>query len=246
MEIDGRPLSDSMLAISIWDDLGIDIADIERVEVIRSSNLPADGGNALLGTVNIITGSPLLAPLLRAGVEVDQDDYLRRYLNGARTMGRVDAQVWLAERERLLGRDLYQSPLGGSDGYLLRDRFGAEVDFDPQPNTVQRDRSVGGRLLWSPTALDSLELAAGFSDSNAGAGDQRARYSWQQLEWQRVLADGGHWQALGYHNLSRVSATGLMALQTISELLPSPDTEPPSDGEPKPKPKPKPKSALAA
>lgn len=252
VEIDGRPLSDSMLAVSIWDDLGIDIADIERVEVIRSSNLPADGGNALLGTVNIVTGSPLLAPLLRVGVEIDQDDYLRRYLNGARTMGRVDAQVWLAERERLLGRDLYQSPLGGSDGYLLRDglativEFGTQpntvqrdslatvVDVDPQSNTVQRDRSIGGRLLWSPSALDSLELAAGFSDSTAGAGEQQARYSWQQLEWQRVLADGGHWQALGYHNLSRIRATGLMSLHTISAPLPAPVTDPPLDREPKP------------
>lgn len=241
VEIDGRPLSDSMLAISIWDDLGIDIADIERVEVIRSSNLPADGDNALLGTMNIVTASPLLAPLLRVGVEADGDDYIRRYINGARTMGMVDAQVWLAERERALGRDLYQSPLGGSDGYLLRDGFDSNSagDFDPQANTLQKDRSLGGRLLWSPTALDSVELAAGYSASSAGSSSQRARYSWQQLEWQRLLEDGGHWRAFAYHNLSRVRASGLMAIAAIFGPLPSDPYDP--GIEPKPKPKPKPK-----
>ena len=82
---------------------------------------------------------------------------------------------------------------------------------------------MGLRLLWAPTALDTIETAFGFNDSQIYYGEQRARYSWQQLGWQRLTNDDGDWRAFIYHNRNHVSASGLLAIGEISGLLPSPD-----------------------
>lgn len=235
VEIDGRPLNDSMLVTAMWQDFGLDFNDIERIEVIRGSNMSADGGNALLGTVNIITRSPLLAERLRLSVELDEDHFRRYSLNTAFTLGGVETQLWARQREQQTVREWGTSPFGTSESYTVIGQedlsYDGSVGAAEQPRQAaaravretarQRDRSVGVRMLWSPTATDRIETAAGYSDHQTPFGDQRARYSWQQLEWQRLLPDLGEWRGFLFHNHNRVSATGLLAIGEISGPLPS-------------------------
>ncbi|TFH67334.1 TonB-dependent receptor [Gammaproteobacteria bacterium LSUCC0057] len=230
VEIDGRPLNDSMLVTAMWQDFGLDFNDIERIEVIRGSNMPADGGNALLGTVNIITRSPLLAERLRLSVELDEDHFRRYSLNTAFTLGGVETQLWARQREQQTFTERRPLVSGTSSSHTI---IGSEdLSYDSEslvteePGTAltsarQRDRSVGARMLWSPTAIDRIETALGYSDHQTPFGDQRARYSWQQLEWQRLLPDLGEWHGFLFHNYNRVSATGLLAIGEISGPLPS-------------------------
>lgn len=42
-----------------WESLGITPDDIDRIEMVRGSNVPAYGSNAIMGAINIITKSPL-------------------------------------------------------------------------------------------------------------------------------------------------------------------------------------------
>lgn len=230
VEIDGRPLNDSMLVTAMWQDFGLDFNDIERIEVIRGSNMPADGGNALLGTVNIITRSLLLAQRLRLSVELDEDHYRHYSLNTAFTLGGVETQLWARQREQQTVTERRALASGTSSSHTI---IGSEdLSYDSEslvteePGTAltsarQRDRSVGARMLWSPTAIDRIETALGYSDHQTPFGDQRARYSWQQLEWQRLLPDLGEWHGFLFHNHNRVSATGLLAIGEISGPLPS-------------------------
>lgn len=221
VEIDGRPLSESMLVTALWDDLGIDIDNIERVEVIRGSNLAADGGNALLGTINIITRTALLAPRVRLSVRGNEDGYRRYSLNAAKNIGSVDAQFWMQQRRKLPLISGDSSTLDRDDGFsLVGDADDTGIASDSQ--SYEYDRSVGGKLLWSPTALDSVQFSAGFSESRRYHGLQQARYNWQQLDWQRQIKDGGEWRGFVFHNLNKVKAEGEIAVGEVNSLIRDP------------------------
>jgi len=56
--IDGRSVYMPMLSTVEWLSLPIDISDVEKVEVIRSSNTPVFGANSFKGVINIITRKP--------------------------------------------------------------------------------------------------------------------------------------------------------------------------------------------
>ena len=56
--IDGRSVFTPLFSIVDWNNIGLNIDDIERIEVIRGSNSASFGANAVLGTINIITRKP--------------------------------------------------------------------------------------------------------------------------------------------------------------------------------------------
>ena len=59
VQVDGRSIYSPYLISGVeWNQIGVDIDDIERIEVFRGSNSAAYGSNAFLGVANIITRSP--------------------------------------------------------------------------------------------------------------------------------------------------------------------------------------------
>ncbi|MDH5230918.1 MAG: TonB-dependent receptor [Gammaproteobacteria bacterium] len=56
--IDGRAAYLPLLSAVDWATLGVDIQDIQRIEVVRGTNAPTYGANAFRGVVNIITRLP--------------------------------------------------------------------------------------------------------------------------------------------------------------------------------------------
>ncbi|MDF2181602.1 TonB-dependent receptor [Neptuniibacter sp. CAU 1671] len=57
--INGRSVYIPLLSTVVWETLGLTTNDIERIEVVRGSNVPTHGSNAFTGAINIITRSPL-------------------------------------------------------------------------------------------------------------------------------------------------------------------------------------------
>ncbi len=56
--IDGRSAYMPFLSTVEWLSLPLDISEIEKIEVVRSSNAPVYGANAMQGVINIITRKP--------------------------------------------------------------------------------------------------------------------------------------------------------------------------------------------
>lgn len=56
--IDGRSVYKSAIATVIWDDIGLAIEDIDRIEVTRGPNAALYGANSYLGVINILTKHP--------------------------------------------------------------------------------------------------------------------------------------------------------------------------------------------
>ncbi|MBL8954657.1 MAG: TonB-dependent receptor [Myxococcaceae bacterium] len=60
--VDGRPEYQDFLGVSLWPALPIDLAEIERIEIIRGPGSALYGANAMLGVVNVITRAPGTGP----------------------------------------------------------------------------------------------------------------------------------------------------------------------------------------
>ena len=59
VQVDGRSVySPYFIAGVEWNQIGVDIDDIERIEVFRGSNSATYGSNAFLGVANIVTRAP--------------------------------------------------------------------------------------------------------------------------------------------------------------------------------------------
>jgi iron complex outermembrane receptor protein len=79
--VDGRPVYQPALASVDWVNFPVDLADIDRIEVIRGPSASVWGGNSFLGVVNIITRHPADVRGARAYYRNGQDginDYFAR------------------------------------------------------------------------------------------------------------------------------------------------------------------------
>ncbi len=56
--VDGRSVYKSAIATVIWDDIGLAIEDIDRIEVTRGPNAALYGANSYLGVINVLTKHP--------------------------------------------------------------------------------------------------------------------------------------------------------------------------------------------
>lgn len=58
VRVNNRSVYIPLLSTVTWETLGLDIADIDHIEVVRGSNVPTQGSNAFLGAINIVTKNP--------------------------------------------------------------------------------------------------------------------------------------------------------------------------------------------
>jgi iron complex outermembrane receptor protein len=56
--VDGRSVYKSAIATVVWDDIGLAIEDIDRIEVTRGPNAALYGANSYLGVINVLTKHP--------------------------------------------------------------------------------------------------------------------------------------------------------------------------------------------
>ncbi len=60
VRIDGRSVHQPLFDTVDWATLGIDVMDIDHIEVVRGTSAPVFGSNAFLGAINIVTKGSLL------------------------------------------------------------------------------------------------------------------------------------------------------------------------------------------
>jgi iron complex outermembrane receptor protein len=112
--IDGRSVYKAAIATVIWDDIGLSLEDIDRIEVVRGPNAALYGANSYLGIINIQTKHPedSQGTLVswRKGNKGTQDVHFRHGLSFDSTSLRISGSV--KADEGFDGRDS-----SGSDNY---------------------------------------------------------------------------------------------------------------------------------
>lgn len=183
VQVDGRSgYSPYLIAGVEWNQLGVDIDDIERIEVFRGSNSAAYGSNAFLGVANIITR----APSETLGNSV-------RYRGGSGGVNDLGLR---------LGRQL-----GDVD---LRLTLARQYDRGLQAiNDWRRNEMASLRADWSASHADRVEFQAGWTGNEQGTGKEanltdpertmRISSSFGLLRWHHAPSTGEELTLTWYH-----------------------------------------------
>jgi len=145
IRINNRSVYIPLLSTVTWETLGLDIADIDHIEVVRGSNAPSQGSNSFLGAINIITKKP----------HYDHDSFVQTTQSG----GGLNTQNYS-------GRQHFHSPfadLALSFGHHSNDGID-RFDDAGQNKYLRISSSI------TPNLTDSLTFDAGFSTGYAFRG----------------------------------------------------------------------------
>lgn len=125
------------------------LADVERIEVIKGPQVALYGRNAFGGAINVITRSPTNDPSLRAAVTAGE-------------YGRLEGSAVVSGpliKDRLYGR------IGAAhvqrDGFYTNTLTGGDLDHN-------RSTTVSGALMWQAADNVSFDLRASWEDTETG------------------------------------------------------------------------------
>src|SRR5581483_7869337 len=101
VRLDGRSVYSPFTSAVFWDTLDVDLADIERIEVIRGPGAALWGANAVNGVINIITktASETQGTQVRAGVGNEEKAFASAR-SGVRVGAIGDARFYAQARSR--------------------------------------------------------------------------------------------------------------------------------------------------
>lgn len=144
VRVNGRSVYLPQLSSVAWESLGILPDDVDHIEVVRGSNVPAYGSNAILGAVNIITRNPLTeyggSAVVTAGSASTGILNLRQHV----TIDAVDVLFRVAKKQ--------------NDGF-------SGVDDESEIGHVVID------AVYTPDLSNSITFEAGHSTGELGIGD---------------------------------------------------------------------------
>ncbi len=146
IKLDGLSIYEVFLNTTNWNSLGIDVEDIEFIEVVRGANASVDGANSFTGSINIVTTAPL-----------------------EQTHDTVRARIG-SHGERDVTLQLGSYGAGAAYQFSLKKRqHDGFAAFEGEPVADALDtQSVRFRSSFTPTALDTIDVQAGYADTDLG------------------------------------------------------------------------------
>ncbi len=212
VKVDGRSVYESLFSAVTWSTIGIDLEDIEYIEIVRGANAAADGSNAFLASINIVTKSPLVDTGLSLRTQVGSAQTRNAALSYSGKIGAVDHRTTLS----------FRSNDGFDDG----------ITFDGKSIAVDDDSEAASftfKGLWTPSAADNIEFQVGVTESELGIGEdsfvnREMSYQYQYLNWSHLSEQGNKTQLVVYHN--DLNLDDDVQPQKISEILGVDDSSP--------------------
>lgn len=184
--VDGRAVHMPPIGAVSWENLPLQIDDIERIEVIRGPAAASHGGNSTQGVLNIITRDAGAMEGLKATVTEG-------------TAGISDASINMGKRGEALD-------------YRVSFAYRSDHGYDANQYNINNDshltRLFNLRSNYHPNAVDSFDVQLGFSDGTRGVGkpddpnaphDKKNNENFEQITWQRNLNGGDEFKVQYYH-----------------------------------------------
>ena len=178
VKIDGRSVYEPLLSSVEWNTLGVELDDIEYIEVVRGSNTSADGSNAFLASINIVTRSPLASLGTDYNFNYGTQGLKRGIISHSSQTGQLASRASIKVSE--------------NDGF-------ANIDDAAETLTL---RYQG---LWTPTIQDSINFQIGYGDTDTTIGpsnyyERRWDNKYQHIAWKRVTNNWSDIEFSVYHN----------------------------------------------
>lgn len=174
--VDGHSVYNSLFSVD-WHDLGVSLADVDRIEVVRGPNSPTYGSNAFIATVNIITRPRYADPGGFAQATLGSNATRQGALRHVGNLGGFDYRL-------SLGYEQSDNFPGRNDEQLLRtlnlrgwkdlsDTDALEVQFSARNGPIGRG---GDDLLFNPLGPN--------------IGTNQVASNRLSVHWNRVLSAG--------------------------------------------------------
>ena len=191
VKIDGRSVYESIYSSVEWTTLGVELDDIEYIEVVRGANAPADGSNAFLASINIVTRSPLTESGWDVRAQIGADNIRNRAISYSGKLGELNHRTTIRHRSN----DGFSDFAGNYNGQFR------QVELEDSAETI----TFNFKGLWTPSAKDTIEVQFGFNDSEVGVGERdyvlrQIDYQYQHLNWSRINDSGSVYEFISYHN----------------------------------------------
>lgn len=184
--VDGRSIYMPPIGSVFWENLPLQIDDIERIEVIRGPAAASHGGNSTQGVLNIITRDAGASDGFKASINDGNGGISDTSLRIGKRGEKMDYRISISSRGDH-GYDANQLA-ENNDGYLTR-------LFNLRSN-------------YHPNSVDSIDFQVGFTDSNLGTGrfgdpnaphDKKNNEDFEQITWLRSLIGGDELKFQYYH-----------------------------------------------
>ncbi len=202
--IDGRSVYMPMLSTVEWLSLPVDISEIEKIEVIRSSNTPVFGANSFKGVINIITRKPFQDAGFSVQATVGSHDV-------GRSKNLVEKGEWRAATDTIASKKTILRFANSLNKLDFRVTLGYQEDpgFDEVEDSKSLSilRFVGG---YQTSINDRLDIQLGIREGNmdtfadGSSGDphrtKKIESSYQSLGWTSALNSDDELSLRIYHN----------------------------------------------
>lgn len=185
--VDGRSVFMPPTGSVNWENLPLQIDDIERIEVIRGPAAASHGGNSTQGVINIITRDAGAMQGFKASVTQG---------NG----GISDAAMSLGKPGEIFD---YRMSLG------IRSDNGYDATLTDANNDSHQTKLFNLRSNYHPNAVDSVDIQLGYTDGTKGFGDPNTApniphdklntENFEQITWLRNLNNGNEFKLQYYH-----------------------------------------------
>ncbi len=186
--VDGRSVYLSPEGGVDWEDIPLQMEDIERIEVIRGPAAASYGGNSTQGVISIVTRDA-----------ADPQQLRLHALSGNKGAGEASAH--------------FSSALNESLDYRMSAGFRQDNGYDANQYSIENDsystRQFNLRTNYHPNTIDSVDVQFGYSNGVRGNGyasspintphDKFVTSSFQQLDWKRALGEGDEFSLRYYH-----------------------------------------------
>ena len=176
--VDGRTVYMPPYGGVVWEDLPLQMEDIERIEVIRGPAAASYGGNSIQGVINIITRDAGALQGFKASATKG---------NG----GISDAAINFGGRSEKLD---YRASLG------YRSDTGYDISQYDDNVDSHATRLFNLRTSFQPNAIDNIDIQFGYNEGSRGVGSDNSQFDkahdthnkehFQQITWLHSLDHG--------------------------------------------------------
>jgi iron complex outermembrane receptor protein len=179
--IDNRPIYNYINGGTFWESLPVDLADIDRIEVVRGAASALYGANAVTGVINIITKNPESEELhvngqiqggnlgsymgsLNVGQNIGKFGY--RVSGNYQKMKRTTDKFYVFQYDSLFNRDdIQELPDRTSYWLTVFNPMEKIEDWHPYPETAVDRFGVNASLYFNPADDINFVLSGGYQDS---------------------------------------------------------------------------------